>query len=109
LTLRGDRIREKREERGLTQRELARLCGFGINQITRYEIGLSQPTAEHLKIISEQLGVSADYLLGLTTNERGQLGDTTLSEQERDVLEVLRHEGWLGLIRFCTERMAKSS
>jgi transcriptional regulator with XRE-family HTH domain len=107
--LRGDRIREKREERGLTQRELARLCGFGINQITRYEIELSQPTAEHLKIIAEKLAVSSDYLLGLTSNEQGQLGDSELSEQERDVLDVLRREGWLGLIRFCTERMAKSS
>lgn len=107
--LRADRIRLIREKRGLSQHQLAEMCNIGINQIHRYEVGKAQPTAENLKLIAEKLGVSADYLLGLSNDERGQLGDTTLGENERDLIEVFQREGWAGVIRLGADRMAKPS
>jgi transcriptional regulator with XRE-family HTH domain len=107
--LRGDRIRQIRERLGLSQKELAQQCGFGVNQINRYEVGAIDATASNLKILAEKLGVSTDYLLGLSNEERGQLGDTNLNEVESNLLDVFRREGFVGVIHWCTDRVAKSN
>lgn len=105
--LRTDRLREAREKHGWSQRELARLCGLGEAQIHRYETGVSDPAAKYLKIIADKLGVSADYLLGLSDNLRGQLGDSELSEDERAVLDAFRRDNWAGVVRLGVDRLAK--
>jgi transcriptional regulator with XRE-family HTH domain len=104
----SDRLRNIREHLGISQRELNRRCGFSEHTIHQYEVGRSIPSMEHLKVLAEQLKVSSDYLIGLSIDPI-KLGDCDLNDDERNVLEVLRREGWLGVIRFCTERMAKSS
>lgn len=38
-----DRLREVRESRNISQRELARRCGFSPAQIYRYESGDNEP------------------------------------------------------------------
>ena len=107
ITLRIDRLRELRERYGWSQREFARVCGLGLAQIGRYENGTNDPSATHLKNMAEKLGVSTDYLLGLSDDPRGQLGDTELNEQERAVLEVLRRDGWVGVIHLAADRLTK--
>jgi transcriptional regulator with XRE-family HTH domain len=71
----ADRLRRVRENRGLTQRELARLCGIGENQINKYENGGSDPSLANLKVIAQVLEVSADYLLGLSDHPIGSLNE----------------------------------
>lgn len=107
--IRVDRIRELRESHGWSQRELARRCGMGLAQIHRYETGLTDPTATNLKILADRLGVSTDYLLGLSDNPRGQAGDTELTEDERRVLETFRRDSWAGIIHLGADRLAKQS
>ncbi len=102
--LRGDRLREEREKLGITQRDLARACGLAENMVYRYENGLNDITGDSLKILAEQLRVSSDYLLGLSSNARGQLGDSTLAEDERDILDLYRKDGWSGLARLSVEK-----
>jgi transcriptional regulator with XRE-family HTH domain len=92
---------------GLSQIALARACNLGDNLIYRYEKGLNDPTTESLKAIADKLGVSSDYLLGLTNDPRGHNGDSDLSEDERDVIEVLRREGWRGVIHLGADRLAR--
>lgn len=86
--LRADRLRMWREKHGWSQRELARLCGLGEAQVNKYENGQTDPSAKYLKAIAEKLGVSTDYLLGLTDSPHGQLGDT-LKAEERRLLDAL--------------------
>jgi transcriptional regulator with XRE-family HTH domain len=74
---------------------------------TRYETEKSDPSSSHLKIISEKLGVSADYLLGLTDVPHGQLVQSDLDSNEREVVETYRRNGWIGIIRLGTDRIAK--
>jgi transcriptional regulator with XRE-family HTH domain len=83
-----DRLRQARQERGWSQRELARQCGLGEAQVNKYEKGHNDPSATYLAIIAQALGVSADYLLGLTDNPRGELGDT-LKPEQRQLLDAL--------------------
>ncbi len=107
MALRTERLREIREKRGLSQRELARLCGFAEVMIYRYETATSDPSSAFLTLIAQKLDVSADYLLGLSDNPKGQLGDTTLTDDENTMLNTYRREGWSGVIHLGAERMAR--
>lgn len=59
----GQRLRLLREQRGLTQRDLAERINTQIAQISRYENGLYLPGPETLIEISSILHTSLDQLL----------------------------------------------
>jgi len=60
----GKRMKELRNERGLTQELLGEALGFGTSRIGMYECGRRQPDHETLQMIAGFFGVSVDYLLG---------------------------------------------
>jgi transcriptional regulator with XRE-family HTH domain len=107
MLLRTDRLREAREKRGLSQRELGRLCDIAENMIHRYETGKADPSASHLCLIAGKLEVSTDYLLGLTSQPKGQLGDTALTPDEQEVVDILRRDGWNGVIKLAADRITR--
>ena len=59
----AQKLSKLRNERGLTQKEMAGLIGVGIAQMRRYEKGNSSPTLAVIKNIARTLGVSADELI----------------------------------------------
>jgi transcriptional regulator with XRE-family HTH domain len=59
------KLKEIRESRGISQRELARRVGTSSSLISRYEKGTSM-TDETIKKMCKALEVNADYFLGLT-------------------------------------------
>ena len=63
----GKRIREEREQLGLTREQV---CDteeeLTVKQLMRIELGRSLPTIVKLQYISDKLGVSLNYLLGET-------------------------------------------
>ena len=59
----GERIKEIREEVGLTQEELGNRLGVTGVTIMRYEKGTRQPRIEQLEAIAEALDVSVTSLL----------------------------------------------
>ena len=62
--LNGNRLREVRKAKGLTQTELGELIGVGKSAICCYEKETRNPTLEALLEMIHVFGVSADYLLG---------------------------------------------
>lgn len=60
----GERIRLKRLEKYITQRELAEKIGVTAVTISKYEIGEINPSVLTLMCIADILGVSTDCLLG---------------------------------------------
>ena len=62
----GERLKELREERGLTQREIA--AAMNINSVTylHYEKSQREPPLALLVRFAKFFQVSVDYLLGLT-------------------------------------------
>lgn len=58
----GDRIRQARQEAGLTQDELSDLIGVGVRQIQYYEAGDSNPY-RNLRRLGEALDKSVGWLL----------------------------------------------
>jgi len=64
----GERLKELREERGYTQKQLAEK--LNINSVTylHYEKSQREPPLSLLAEFAAFYGVSTDYLLGLTDN-----------------------------------------
>ena len=60
------RLKELREESGLSLRELADRCGVSKSAIHLYELGKRKPKREVLEEISCLFNVDIDYLLGKT-------------------------------------------
>ncbi len=59
----SEKLAKMRNDKGLTQQQLAAMIGVGIAQVRRYEKGNSSPTLEVIKNIARTLGISADELL----------------------------------------------
>lgn len=87
----GQRIREVREMRGWTQEELSEIAKVNVQQINRYENNKNQPNADILKRLAAALRVSADYLLGLTSDPTPRLIADELSLKERTAVDAWRH------------------
>ncbi len=107
--LRIDRLKQLRESKGWTQRDLSRACNIADSMIHRYENGLTDPTTKPLSIIAEKLEVSVDYLLGLTNNPRGQFSYSDLSVEEDQIVQAYRREGWPGLLRLGADQMVQTT
>jgi len=60
------RLSECRKLKGLTQQKLGELVGTHKQAVNNWEKGLASPNLNTFRMLCEYLGVSADYLLGLT-------------------------------------------
>jgi transcriptional regulator with XRE-family HTH domain len=105
MPLHGKRLRELRQRRGYTQEELAALLNLGQRQIPRYESGETDPSADIIARMARALGVTADYLLGLTDEPSGHLAEDSLSPMERKLITAMRH----GLLIEALEALAALS
>ena len=61
-----ERLLLARRRAGLSQGDLAQRTAMYGSDISKMERGRMLPTAPRLRRLAEALGVSADYLLGLT-------------------------------------------
>ena len=62
----GDRLAELRQDKGLTQREVADLLHCSITGVSGYERDTREPSLETLVDLARFFDVTTDYLLGLT-------------------------------------------
>ena len=61
----GQRIKELRLEKGLTQAELANALNTSQRNVSKYETEYLDLSTENIIKLCKFFGVSADYLLGL--------------------------------------------
>lgn len=59
-------LRNLREDKDLTQQNLADYLNIGRTMYRRYETGETEIPVRHLKALCVFYGVSSDYLLGLS-------------------------------------------
>lgn len=59
----NEQLRARRQELGLTQKELANAAGLGVRAIAYLEGGQRYPTADTARKLAEALNTSVDYLL----------------------------------------------
>ena len=61
----GDKIKELRIERGLSQKQLADKIGVAANTVSQYESGKSKTRIDVLANLAVELDTTTDFLLGL--------------------------------------------
>ena len=61
----GEKLKELRAEKGLTQKQLAEQIDSAQSAIYYWESNKQEPTISALKKLCQFFNVSADYLLGL--------------------------------------------
>ena len=69
----GSRIQHLRESRGLTQANLAVALEVKRETINQWESGTRQIKAEHIAKLATHLGVTADYILGISLVETNDI------------------------------------
>lgn len=60
----GENLKFIREEKKLTQNELANLLNVSKANISRYELGIRQPSIDTIFLVAKFFNVSIDWLLG---------------------------------------------
>lgn len=61
----GQRLKELREEKNISQMKLSKIIGITQAAIARYELDISEPRASDIKKYCLYFDISSDYLIGL--------------------------------------------
>ncbi|ABB14215.1 LexA family protein [Carboxydothermus hydrogenoformans] len=94
----GQRLRQLRTERDLTQAELAKLLSIGESTISFYESNKRQPDFDTLIKLSNFFNVSIDFLLGRTDESNKFIQNTKtipLLGTIRAGIPLLAEENWI--------------
>ena len=65
MSIFAQRLRELRQEKGLSMKQLAKKLDTTDAAISNWENEINEPKISYLKAIAQYFGVSADYLLGI--------------------------------------------
>lgn len=79
-----NRLRQLREERHMNQQRLAVELNVSQAMISKYERGESEPDVYMIKTIADYFGVSADYLLEMSSDKN--VSPPGLSSEEKEIL-----------------------
>lgn len=83
----SEKIKFLREQRELTQSELAKKLGITRSSVNAWELGISAPSTQYLVELSSFFGVSTDYLLGI--EKTSTINVTGLSEKDIEIVYAL--------------------
>ena len=108
----GARLRALREERGLSQEDVARIFGFRDRQtVSAIEMGARRVTAQELVLAIEKLGASLDYFTDpflLVGEGRFSWRQTGVGAEELDAYE--RRAGrWVAAFRTLAPKVGRES
>lgn len=82
----GKRIRKYRQERGISQKQLAKIIDVSNGRVSNWEQGLNRPDADMLAGLCEALRVSPSLLLGV------RLSEDELDDTERKIIRAYREK-----------------
>ena len=89
----GERLREARLEKGMTQLELGNLLGVSKVSVWGYETGMRTPTMKNFLDLIKILDLDPKYVLGQelkTINEDGEEYGVKIATVDLDILENLK-------------------
>lgn len=85
----GETVRLLRTERNLSQARLAKKVGVKRSTIALYELDERLPSLTSLIALSRALGVTTDYLLGVSKDRSASLDVSGLTVQQIDSLDYI--------------------
>lgn len=99
-----NRIREARKQAGIKQIDLCARLGISQGALSGWENGKYEPGSAGWLSLSEALGVSVDYLMGVTEEQK----ETPIpnSEDERNLVRMAGRDGSYVVRRLSDEQYA---
>lgn len=88
----GNRIKELRKKRGLTQKQLAQKFNVSEQAIAGYEQNARRPNPDMLKDLANFFEVSVDYLLGNDDTSISLSNATEDKELNKKILQMAQDE-----------------
>ena len=83
------RLRHMREQRGMSQSELAREAGMQPSAIAHFEAGRRKSSFDNVRSLAKALKVSGDYLLGSKATTTAFRDEDKLTTKDRDFIQNL--------------------
>lgn len=90
-------IKELREAKGLTQKELAELMQVSFQTISKWENGVNFPDITHIPRMADIFGVSADIILGLEPLHKEEIkrfDEADYWNDNREIIKVWKELYW---------------
>ena len=88
-----DRIKELREQTGMSARKFAEIIGIKYTTYYGYENGTREPGSQTVTKICNYFGCTADYLLGLSDDPKGYFDEKkSPAPAKAETKEVTREE-----------------
>jgi transcriptional regulator with XRE-family HTH domain len=86
----GERIKELRSARNLTQSELANMIGVRVSTVSSYELSARQPSYDVLIKIAKVFDVTTDSLLGVDKRDWLDGLDSKQVNMVKDMIDYMR-------------------
>ena len=91
----AERIKHLREQRPMTQVDMAKYLGVTRSGVSAWEMGISVPSTQYIVELAKFFNVSTDYLLGM--EETASVSLQSLTEKDIQIvyslIEHLRSKG----------------
>lgn len=84
------RLKELRDEKNISQLQLASAIDTNQSTIGRWEKGLISPSIEYVEKLSNYFGCSIDYLVGRSDDFGNINTNADLSAEESEIIETFR-------------------
>lgn len=106
----GEILKRLRQEKSLSQQELANLIGVHVRQVSKYEMGTSMPTLDRIRRMAETLEVSADELVFGAAKRRAAtntIKNPVLAERLRTLEQMVSRDELRSVIEVLDAFIAK--
>ena len=92
MPIRGDwmvaeRVKYLREQKGMTQADLAKQLGITRSSVNAWEMGISVPSTQYIVEIANLFKVSTDYILGVDSS--ASINIAGLTEKDIQIVHSL--------------------
>ena len=76
----AEKVKKLREQKGLSQAELARQLGITRSSVNAWEVGISVPSTQYIVDLAGVFDISTDYLLGVDSSSTVSVAGLTDSD-----------------------------
>lgn len=82
----GDRLKELRKSKNITQTDIAKMYGVTDATVSAWEVGKAQPSYDVLTNLAQYFNVTTDYLLGFNQDDLDNIERLKLVLREAGML-----------------------
>lgn len=92
----GERCKELRKEKGLSQEEFAKIIGVNKGTVSKWETDVRLPEMNTIEQIADFFSVAVFYLMGAVDERKASVPDNsvaaewTIEDQDQELLDVLK-------------------